>query len=52
MKKTAIATTASTFSLADFPSGDRAKREDQIIEHALELWCKKRRLRQKLKTKN
>jgi hypothetical protein len=52
MKKIAIATTATTFSLADFPSGERAKLEDQIIERALQLWCRKQRLRQKLKIKN
>jgi hypothetical protein len=51
MKKTHIAATAATFSLADFPSGDRAKLEGQIIERALQLWCKRRRLRQKLKVK-
>ena len=52
MKKIAIATTASTFSLADFPSGDRAKLEEQIIERALELWRKKLRPREKSKIKN
>ncbi|HUA66637.1 MAG TPA: hypothetical protein VME24_12365 [Alphaproteobacteria bacterium] len=49
MKKTTIAATASTFSLSDFPSGERARLEGQIIERALELWCRKRRARSKLK---
>jgi hypothetical protein len=49
MKKTTLAAAAITFSLADFPSGDRAKLESQIIERALELWRKKRRLREKRK---
>lgn len=52
MKKMTTSATASTFSLADFPSGDRVKLEDQIIEHALQGWCKKRRSRQKLKIRN
>ena len=30
-----------TFSLVDFPSGDRANLEIQIMEHALALWRKK-----------
>jgi hypothetical protein len=49
MKKTAIAATAPTFSLADFPSGDRARLEDRIIERALQLWRKKLRARSKFK---
>jgi hypothetical protein len=49
MKKMNSAAIAATFSLADFPSGDRAKLEGQIIERALQLWSKRRRLRQKLK---
>lgn len=52
MKREAMAVTAATFSLADLPSGDRAKLEEGIIERALQLWCKKRRPRQKLKIKN
>jgi hypothetical protein len=52
MKKTTIAVAATTFSLADFPSGERAKLEDQIIERALQFWCRKRRARQKLKVKS
>jgi hypothetical protein len=52
MKKIAIAATTATFSLTDFPSGERAKLEDQIIERALQLWCRKQRTRQKLKIKN
>lgn len=51
MRKTTIAAAAFTFSLADFPSGDRAKLEGQIIERALDLWRKKRRLREKSKMK-
>jgi hypothetical protein len=52
MKKHAIAATATTFSLADFPSGDRAKLEDRIIERALQLWRKKLRRTEKLKIRN
>jgi hypothetical protein len=52
MKKMTMAAIAATFSLTDFPSGDRAKLEDQIVERALQLCCKKRRPRQKFKIKN
>ena len=54
MKKTGISPIAVTFSLADFPSGERAKLEEQIIERALELWRKKRRARdnRKIEIKN
>jgi hypothetical protein len=52
MKKTIIAAAATTFSLADFPSGERAKLENQIIERALQLWCKKQRSRERSKNKN
>lgn len=51
MKKTTTTAGAITFSLADFPSGSRAKLEDQIIERALQLWRKKRRLGEKSKMK-
>lgn len=52
MKKTGISPAAVTFSLADFPSGERAKLEEQIIFRALDLWRRKRHARQKLKTRN
>jgi hypothetical protein len=52
MKKTGISPVAVTFSLADFPSGERLKLEEQIIGRALELWRRKYNTRQKLKTKN
>jgi hypothetical protein len=52
MKKTGISPIAMTFSLADFPSGERVKLEEQIICRALELWRRKRHARQKLKAKN
>lgn len=54
MKKTAISAAVTTFSLVDFPSSDHARLErveHQIIERALELWRKKLRARQNLKTK-
>ncbi len=31
----------ATFSLADFPSGERVKLESEIIKNALALWRKK-----------
>jgi len=52
MKKIAIAATAATFSLVDYPSGDPVKREEQIIERAVQLWRKKLRPRDKSKIKN
>lgn len=52
MKRTEIAAIAATFSLADFPSGDRARLEGQIIERALQHWRKKQRTRQKSRIKN
>ena len=52
MKKTGMSSVAATFSLADFPSGARAKLEGRIIERALELWRKKTRAREKSKNRN
>ena len=41
MKKSAYAAHAATFSLAAFPSGERTKLEEQIMERAVAHWCKK-----------
>jgi hypothetical protein len=41
MKKTITTAALATFSLADFPSGERVKLESKIIENALALWRKK-----------
>jgi hypothetical protein len=45
MKKNLPTTTMTTFSLADLPSGQRMKLEDQIMERALALWCNRRTAR-------
>lgn len=52
MKKTTFTAAVTTFSLSDLPSGDRAKREDQIIQRALALWTKRHQQRQKSKSKH
>ncbi|HEV2455303.1 MAG TPA: hypothetical protein VGY98_13650 [Verrucomicrobiae bacterium] len=52
MKKTTVTTAVTTFSLADFPSGDRARLEGQIIQRALQIWSKKQRPREKSKMKD
>jgi hypothetical protein len=41
MTKNMQTTTMTTFSLADLPSGERMKLEDQIMERALALWRNK-----------
>jgi hypothetical protein len=38
MKTKMYAMTMTTFSLADFPSGERVKLENQIMERALARW--------------
>lgn len=45
MKKEIEDMAMKTFSLADLPSGKRARLEEQIMEHALAHWRKKLRTR-------
>jgi hypothetical protein len=45
MKKTINAAAMTTFSLVDFPSGERVKLENRIMERALIRWRKKQRFR-------
>jgi hypothetical protein len=44
MKKDAVQSTMAP-GFFDYPAGERSKLEMQIIQHALERWCKKQRAR-------